>query len=395
MMLAGLFRQHQPEKQDLSDEEITSKVIEYATSGQNVVKLNLCERGDLSRESYENDIISYISSTYFDGEHNEHVDSIYNSFVKFVWGYYILDDLIDNPDISDIRIIDAEHIYVKKKGVRSRADIRFKDAQDYERFVERVALKNKVNIGNSNAIQIFTDKSLDNWILRFNLSTKFVLSQPYPIMQIRKHPKNKKLFDTLVSEKMLDAKTKALLEDKIKAGESFLLCGSGGSGKTTFMNAALEALPDKYSIFCVQESEELFSMRAREFSAYTPVENTGDDRVSYGLGDIARNGLLTDTDVYMIGEIKGAEARDFLYAAHTGAICYASVHAASPRDAFIRLADYAKRSSDFSVHEIMYMLRGLRNIIYLDHYKLSEAVEVSWNYDRDEIVYNTYFKREA
>ena len=136
-------------------------------------------------------------------------------------------------------------------------------------------------------------------------------------------------------------------------------------------------------------------MRAREFSAYTPVENTGDDRVSYGLGDIARNGLLTDTDVYMIGEIKGAEARDFLYAAHTGAICYASVHAASPRDAFIRLADYAKRSSDFSVHEILYMLRGLRNIIYLDHYKLQEAVEVSWDYDRDEIVYNTYFKREA
>lgn len=397
--MAGLFqrRQHPPEekKAELSDREIAQEIIEYATSGQNVVRLNLCERGELDRDIYDGEIKTYISTAYFGGADDERIENIYRIFAGFIWGYYILDELIDDPDISDIRIVDAAHIYIKKKGVRSLADIRFKDDRDYERFVERVALKNKVNIGNSNAIQVFTDTKLDNWILRFNLSTKFVLAQSSAVIQIRKHSKNKKLFERLIKEGMLDVGTREVIERKIRNGESFLLCGSGASGKTTFMNAAIEVIPDRYSIFCVQESTELFSLRPREFTSYIPVENTGDDRVCYSLGDIAKNGLLTDTDVYIIGEIKGNEARDFLYAAHTGAICYASVHATSPRDAFMRLADYTKRTSDYSIHEIMYMLRSLKNIIFMDHYRLMEAVEVSWDYDKDDIEYTTYFKREA
>lgn len=401
MKLFGFFEPRESltvEKEEPSEQEMAAQVIEYATYGQNVARLNLCERGELSREVYDKDIKEYIRNKFFKGQNEneikDKVESVYERFARFVWGYYILDDLIDDPDISDIRIIDAEHIYIKKKGIRSCADVSFKDAKDYERFVERVALKNKINIGNRNAIQVFTDTSLDAWIMRFNLSTKFVLAQSSPVIHIRKHSKHKKLLADLVKEKMLDEDTKQLLERKIKSGESFLVCGAGSAGKTTFMNAAIEAIPDKYSIFCVQESVELFTAHPREFTSYVTVENTGDDKVSYGLDTIARNGLLTDTDVYMIGEIKGVEARDFLQAAHNGAICYASVHAPSPRDAFIRLADNVKRVSDFSVHEIMYMLKNLKNIIFIKNYKINEMVEVSWNYEKDDIEYETYFKLE-
>lgn len=401
MKLFGFFeaREKPPvEKEEMSEQEMAVQVIDYATSGQNVARLNMCERGELSRAVYDTEIKEYIRNTYFKGQDGagieDKVDRVYERFTRFVWSYYILDDLIDEPDISDIRVIDAEHIYIKKKGVRSCADIHFKDTVDYERFVERVALKNKKNIGSRNAIQVFSDSSPDNWILRFNLSTKFVLAQTSPVIHIRKHPKHKKLLADLVDEGMLDEKTKQLLERKIRSGESFLICGAGSAGKTTFMNAAIEAIPEKYSIFCVQESLELFTLHPREFTSYLTVENTGDGKVSYGLDKIARNGLMTDQDVYMIGEIKGAEARDFLQAAHNGAICYASVHAPSPRDAFMRLADYAKRASDFSVHELMYMLRNLKNIVFIRNYKINEMVEASWNYEKDGIEYETYYKLE-
>ena len=60
----------------------------------------------------------------------------------------------------------------------------------------------------------------------------------------------------------------------------------------------------------------------------------------------------------------------------------------------MRLADYAKRASDFSVHELMYMLRNLKNIVFIKNYKINEMVEASWNYEKDGIEYETYYKLE-
>lgn len=375
----------------LSEAEIAGKVVEYATSGQNVARLNMVERGEISREAYGQEVKDYIRSTYPVDE--EAVERIYGRFSRFVWSYYIIDELIDDPDISDIRLLGADRVYIKKKGVRSLAPVKFKDRKNYERFIERVALKNKINIGSQNAISKFTDSSLDDWILRFNLSTRFVISSGLPMLHIRKHSKHKKMLSDLKAEGLLDAESLALIERKILAGESFLVCGSGGSGKTTLINAMLEVIPDDRSIYCVQEAEELFSARPREFVACHTVESRGDGKVSYTLEDEAKNGLLVDTDVYIIGEIKGAEARDFLLAVHTGAICYGSVHSSSPRDAFVRLADYVKRASDYSVPEIMFMLKGLSNVLYLEKYRLREIAQVRWDDEKKDLLFDTIYRR--
>lgn len=377
--------------EQLSETDIVKRVVDYVTSGFNVARFNMCERGEISRETFADEIKTYIKNNYYVSK--AQVESIYEQFARFVWSYYIIDGLIADPDISDIRITDASHVYIKKRGVRSLSGVRFESADDYERFIERVALKNKVNMANNNAINIFTDKSQKDWILRFNLSTKFVLSAQAPMLHIRKHARKKKLFPRLVAEEMLSEELADTLRRKIEAGESFLVCGAGSAGKTTLMNAMLEIIPMSFSIFCVQESEELFSMQPREFCAYHIVENRGEGKLRYSLEDISRNGLLVDSDVYMIGEIKGGEAKDFLYAVHTGAICYASIHANSPRDAYFRLVDYVKRSSSHSTDEIMFMLRSLKNCIFMKKYKIQTIAEVGWSEEQKELTFHTIYER--
>ncbi len=377
--------------EQLSETDIVKRVVDYVTSGFNVARFNMCERGEISRETFADEIKTYIKNNYYVSK--AQVESIYEQFARFVWSYYIIDGLIADPDISDIRITDASHVYIKKRGVRSLSGVRFESADDYERFIERVALKNKVNMANNNAINIFTDKSQKDWILRFNLSTKFVLSAQAPMLHIRKHARKKKLFPRLVAEAMLSEELADTLRRKIEAGESFLVCGAGSAGKTTLMNAMLEIIPMSFSIFCVQESEELFSMQPREFCAYHIVENRGEGKLRYSLEDISRNGLLVDSDVYMIGEIKGGEAKDFLYAVHTGAICYASIHANSPRDAYFRLVDYVKRSSSHSTDEIMFMLRSLKNCIFMKKYKIQTIAEVGWSEEQNELTFHTIYER--
>ena len=377
--------------EQLSETDIVKRVVDYVTSGFNVARFNMCERGEISRETFADEIKTYIKNNYYVSK--AQVESIYEQFARFVWSYYIIDGLIADPDISDIRITDASHVYIKKRGVRSLSGVRFESADDYERFIERVALKNKVNMANNNAINIFTDKSQKDWILRFNLSTKFVLSAQAPMLHIRKHARKKKLFPRLVAEAMLSEELADTLRRKIEAGESFLVCGAGSAGKTTLMNAMLEIIPMSFSIFCVQESEELFSLQPREFCAYHIVENRGGGKLRYSLEDISRNGLLVDSDVYMIGEIKGGEAKDFLYAVHTGAICYASIHANSPRDAYFRPVDYVKRSSSHSTDEIMFMLRSLKNCIFMKKYKIQTIAEVGWSEEQKELTFHTIYER--
>lgn len=377
----------------LTESEIVKAVVDHVTLGFNVARFNMCERGEISRETFAEEVKQYIKNTY--KVTPMQLEHIYEQFSRFVWSYYIIDGLIADPDISDIRIIDAGHVYVKRRGVRVLSGVKFDSSEDYERFIERVALKNKVNMGNNNAISIFTDKSQKDWILRFNLSTRFVLSGAAPMLHIRKHARRKKLFPRLVEEGMLPAELAVMLNEKIAAGESFLLCGAGSAGKTTLMNAMLEAIPERYSIFCVQEAEELFSMRPREFFSYHIVENRGDGKINYSLEDIARNGLLVDSDVYMIGEIKGGEAKDFLYAVHTGAICYASIHANSPKDAYFRLVDYVKRSSSHSSEEILFMLRSLKNCIFLKKYKIDTITGMEWSDEKKEMEFTTIYAREG
>ena len=114
-----------------------------------------------------------------------------------------------------------------------------------------------------------------------------------------------------------------------------------------------------------------------------------------GLADLARNGLLTDLDYFIIGEIKGAEALPFLNAAYTGHQCWASVHGASSTQALNKLADYVKYASDYSREDALKMLMSMDVIIYMKDYKIYEISEISgWDYEKKEIKYKTIYKKE-
>lgn len=380
MKISGFFSSEERQsetKSFLSDEEITDKVIEYFTTGNNVARLNMVERGELSEAKFGTEVKEYIRSVYPVDE--DAVEKVYQGFRSFVWGYYIIDALIEDPDISDIKIYAADRIYIKKLGIRYKADLAFRDNADYERFVDRCCIRNHINLSYNNSTQKWTDLSNDRYILRFSAITKLLASNKVTTIHIRKHPKHKKTMDVLVKEGMLTQEMADTIKRKQEAGEGFLICGKNGCGKTTLLNAQIENLPRKLSVFCVQESTELFTESERDWGAYSIIEGHGEEKINYSLGDMVTMAQTMDADVIMLGEIKGAEARQFLAAAHTGAICYASTHAESVEDAYIRLCDYVRRVSDMTNEEILYMLKSLKNVIFIKQYRLCEMAECHWN----------------
>ncbi len=320
---------------------------------------------------------------------NQNCVEVLEKFKSFIFSYDILDALIEDDTISDIKVLAFDNVRVKREGQRESANIQFPNSAHYDQFIDHVAVKNEINLSDNNAVQTFTDKKTsDKAIMRFNITTGFINSSEHPYLHIRKIPKHKRNIETLIKAGMMDRNTADYLKYQSAKATGMLFTGKGASGKTTAMNTFLDHIPFNRSGLVIQENEELFSKVHPDLMFQHVVTNRGESKVKYTLQDLARNGLLTDLDYFIIGEIKGGEARDFLNAAYTGHQCWASVHGASSTEAIDKLADYVKLASDYSKIEAMSMLKHLQVVIFMQWFKVVEISEITgWDDDKKELIY--------
>lgn len=368
-------------KIDIAVEEL----VHYFTS-ENPALLNQMERGVLTKEEFLDVVVDKIKEMRLDKEFSK---KVYKSFQKYMWSYDRLDELIEDEDISDIKVLRYNCIRIKVKGKRKTSTVRFKDEKAYVRFVEKAAIKNKVSISDQNAVTNFTDtESNPRFIMRWNISTPFVNSISTPYIHIRKIDKHKVGFTTLIQRGMMSPDIARFLRYEATHSEGLIFTGKGASGKTTCMNAALDLIPLNNSGLVIQENEELFSDIHPDLMFQKTVLNKGEGKIQYTLQDLARNGLLVDLDYFVIGEIKGGEALYMLNASYTGHKCWCSVHGASSTEGINKLVDYIKYSSDYSREDALHMLTHLETVIFMKNYKVWEVSKiVGWDANKGDLIY--------
>lgn len=217
------------------------------------------KKGLISRENFLEEAAQYARLTY--GVSPEQARDLTDLFEQYLFGYSRISPLIDDREVSDIRIIGHHNIRVKRQGRRMDAGIRFLSEKEYRQFVDYVATKNQVNISNLNAIQRFTDSdSHPDFILRFTVSMPLVNTYSEPYLCIRKVPRDFPEMEELIRRGMLDRELAELLICRFRDG-STLICGGNSSGKTTLLNALKETLPDDVAILVTQQADELTTKR--------------------------------------------------------------------------------------------------------------------------------------
>lgn len=354
------------------------------------IQLNMLERNKITKEAFTELVYDYIRSNVTQDEQD--VEDTFKTFASFLWSYDIIDELIDDDEISDIKIYDWDHIRVQRLGHRETSKLKFRNPDHFKKFVEHTAIKNKASISAQNALQNFTDKySSDKAIMRFNITTPVVNSNEKYLLSIRKIPKHKYTTERLIELGFFTREMADYFEDRVKNGGGLLVAGKGGSGKTTLLNWALDKLPDDISGLCIQENEELFSDHPDIAFQHTII-NRGEGKIEYNLGDLARNGLLMDIDYFIIGEIKGAEALYLLNAVYTGAKGWATVHGSSATEAMKKLVDYIKYNSDYSQEEALQMLVHLDTVVFMKDFGVREVQEIT-GYDPEigDLTYKKIF----
>ena len=349
------------------------------------IHINLFERGVLTQEEFLDKVRKYVETYRLSEKSNQ---MIIESFCKFLWSYDIIDELIEDDEISDIKIYSQDNIRVKRLGKRETSHLKFRNEQHFTQFIEHTAVKNKVSISEVNAAQNFVDKkSSDKAILRFNITTGFINSSERPVMHIRKIPKIKRTTEELIELGFFTREVADYLIERLINGDGILVAGKGASGKTTFLNWLIDYVPETNSGLVIQENEELFSNHPDMMFQHT-VMNRGEGKIEYTLQDLARNGLLLDLDYFIIGEIKGGEALYLLNAVYTGHKGIATVHGASSTEAMNKLADYVKYASDYTKDEALEMFVHLDTVVFMKDFGVREISEIKgFDKDKKELIY--------
>lgn len=386
----------------------------YENQGQGILNnLNKRTYGNLSsdREAVLTSIGESLSE-YQDEDGNEMTaeeKAAALSFVKKeIWGYGLIDDLIHDKTISDIKIHDAGHIRIKREGRRETSNLAFPSEAAYQSFVTRLLERNKVNLGTANAIQTFTDAEQEDFILRLAVISGLLIVGGSPCVVIRKIPKNKYSLQELEQmgmfteqssqqddgEKIMDPYISVehlqfdLLLHRMIRGKGILFTGKGASGKTTLMNACLEKIPETDSVMICQENAELFDLHHPDLIAAHVMINGGDSKVSYNLGDLTRVALLVDLDRVIVGEVKeGSEAAGLSKASMTGHKCWTSVHGESCEMAVEKMADYISQATGYGNREALKQLLGFEYVVHLRDFRVDEVVRIAdFDHEKGKLV---------
>jgi len=345
----------------------------------------------------------------------EEKDLVIELIRKELWGYGIIDDLIHDKGISDIKLYGPDGVRDKRTGKREDARITFPDDGAYKTFVTKLLERNKVNLGTANAIQTFTDISQDDFILRITIISGLLVDGGKPVVAIRKIPKDKYTLGTLENAGMFKHKSKAaersadrnrvktyfsadnsdfnLLMNQMITSKGILFTGKGASGKTTLMNAMIAEIPYDESVMICQENAELFDLSHPDLFSCHVMTNQGDSKISYELGDLTRAALLVDLDRVIVGEVKeGSEAAGLSKASMTGHKCWTSVHGESCEMAVDKMADYISQATGYSTRDSLKQLQGFEYVVHLRNFRVDEIIRIAgWDKEKEALIFETVY----
>lgn len=129
----------------------------------------------------------------------------------------------------------------------------------------------------------------------------------------------------------------AFLKQAVTERKTILISGGTSSGKTTFLNALLSAVPNEERVILVEDTPEIAVHQPNALGLVAVKGELGEAKVT--VNDLLQASLRLRPDRIIVGEIRGAEAVTFLRAINTGHPgSFTTVHANTPQGALEQIA---------------------------------------------------------
>ncbi|MBP3284892.1 MAG: CpaF family protein [Clostridia bacterium] len=332
-----------------------------------------------SRVAVENIIREKLMKDYNYG--NCDTEELIKSIIDRIFGYHILQKYIEDAEVSDIRAIGWNKIYIMKNGKWIKAEDSFSGEVEFYNFVRYCILKNNGKITHEQPLAVVSDKQ-NHLRIEAGISPVNIVS-PSLVIRIHRPDENMTLQRLCEEKNMMSPEMLRFLKAGIHAGCNIVIAGKGGSGKTTLLRACLEELPDYVSVTSNEETAELYSKHGNMIQREI-IKNRASGNIL--LDELTRHSLVMSNDLIVIGELKGAEAMSFFDGVSTGHIGYATVHSESAELVLDRIVTLMKKDvlaqqySDKYLKEIL--AQSVDLIIYMRNFKIYGIHQIKFTYEK-------------
>ena len=244
----------------------------------------------------------------------------------------ILQELVDDPTITENMVNGTEHIFVERQGRVEELEKHFDSVGQLEDLIQQIVsrVNRTVNLASPIADARLEDGSRVHVVLA-------PVALNGPILTIRKFPEPITM-ERLIELKSISREAAAFLQKAVERGLNIFISGGTGSGKTTILNAMSGYIPQEERVITIEDSAELQIRHVTNLvSLETRVENR-DGSQEISMRDLIRASLRMRPDRIIVGEVRGGEALEMLQAMNTGHDGSLSTgHANSAKDMLSRL----------------------------------------------------------
>ncbi|HEV3233062.1 MAG TPA: CpaF family protein [Candidatus Dormibacteraeota bacterium] len=254
------------------------------------------------------------------------------SLINDVLGLGPLEQLLNDPEVTEIMINGPRQIYVEQHGKLTLSPVAFESHGQLLQVIDRVvsSIGRRVDESSPMVDARLKDGSRVNVIIP-------PLALTGPTMTIRKFAAEKFTIDDLIRFDSVTRSMAEFLRACVRSRLNILVSGGTGSGKTTTLNIISNFIPEDERIITVEDAAELQLQQEHVVTLESrPANVEGRGRIS--IRDLVINCLRMRPDRIVVGECRGGEALDMLQAMNTGHDgSLTTVHANSPKDTLSRL----------------------------------------------------------
>lgn len=225
----------------------------------------------------------------------------------------VLQELLDDPEITEIMVNGADHIFYEKKGRLFASDRKFTSKEKLNDVIQQIAAGNNRIVNEASPIvdTRLPDGSRVNVVLS-------PISIDGSAVSIRKFPSKPLEMEDLIRMGTVSEEAAELLKILVCAGFNLFISGGTGSGKTTVLNALSQYIPKEERIITIEDSAELQLIGKPNLVRLETRNANTEGVLPITIRDLIRTALRMRPNRLIVGECRGAEALDVLQAMNTG-----------------------------------------------------------------------------
>ena len=305
----------------------------------------------------------------------------------------MLQELVEDSTVTEIMINGAKNIFIERRGRITKCDQEFESDSRLQDVIQTIVSGTNRIVNESSPI---VDARLEDGS-RVNVVLP-PIALDGPILTIRKFPDQPITMEGLIGFGALTPEVANFLRTLVEAKYNIFISGGTGSGKTTFLNALSNYIPEDERIITIEDSAEL-QIRSIDNLVRLECRNANvEGKNAITIRDLIKSSLRMRPDRIVVGEIRDSAAIDLLAAYNTGHDGSLSTgHANSVKDMLNRLEALVLQGVDMPVQAIRKQISSAIDIIvHLGRLRdksrkvleISEVLEVL----DDEIIVNPLYQ---